>query len=781
MRRVRITALCVLGVLALVAGRAASALAITSGPVAWGSNSSGQLGDGSTEASDVPVAVKGLEAPTAVAAGESHSLAVLSNSQVMAWGDNSEGQLGNPNFHEDHDLPVAVYLGGVTAVSSGGEFSLALGAGTVAAWGDNNVGQLGSHPEYGLDSEPQQVSGLSEVVAISAGERHSLALLSNGTVVAWGGNEAGQLGDGTTEESAVPVAVSGLSGVVAVAAGQEFSLALLADGTAMAWGDNRFGQLGDGNRSNSTVPVAVSELSGFKAISAGASHGLGLLDNGTVMAWGHNNEGQLGDGTTASSDVPVPVGELAGVTAISAGGDDSLALLSDSTVAAWGGNLGNGSSASSDLPVPVSGLSGITAISAGDGYSLAFAPPAPAVTDVSPNEGSESGGTSVTITGTTLTEATAVMFGSSPAASFSVNSASSITAVSPPGTGFVDVTVTTPRGTSPITSADQFRYGEPLPTVTDLTPHSGVPAGGTSVSITGTSLEGATAVMFGSSPAASFTVNSASSITAVSPAGTHVVDVTVTTPKGTGAISPGDSYSYELGPPEFGRCLKVAKGTGRYKAAVCTTTAAAGSYEWTTEIVRRRFTTQAKNVQLKTATGGAGTRSGSLVCRSESGSGEYSGTKEVINVQMTLTGCQRSDKAVCSSESEASGEITTNVAEGVLGITRTTVVDGKESRKVGLDLFPLGKVGALIGPIICVGTPIEAQGSVIGGVTADKMALSTRLVFVAASGHQKPEQFEAEPRNTLEGVLFGLKPLAMGLKMSVTQANEEAVEINAFA
>ena len=95
-----------------------------------------------------------------------------------------------------------------------------------------------------------------------------------------------------------------------------------------------------------------------------------------------------------------------------------------------------------------------------------------------------SGGTTVTISGTGLAEATAVDFGTSAASSFTVNSPTSITAVSPAdSTGTVDITVTTPSGTAPVSRRDQFKYSRP--TVTELAPDTGSVAGGTDVSVSG--------------------------------------------------------------------------------------------------------------------------------------------------------------------------------------------------------------------------------------------------------------------------------------------------------
>jgi type II secretory pathway pseudopilin PulG len=163
-------------------------------------------------------------------------------------------------------------------------------------------------------------------------------------------------------------------------------------------------------------------------------------------------------------------------------------------------------------------------------------------TSISPNQGPAAGGTTVTITGNGFTGATSVAFGSVAATSFSVLNNTTITAVSPAGTGSVDVTVTTGAGTSPTNPFDQFTYA---PTVTAIAPTTGGAVGGTTVTITGTGFLGATGVQFGTTAASSYSVVSASSITAVSPAGSSgTVDVTVTTAAGTSTTGSADKFTY---------------------------------------------------------------------------------------------------------------------------------------------------------------------------------------------------------------------------------------------
>ncbi len=192
-----------------------------------GYNSYGQLGNGTTTNSSVPVQVSNLTAVVAVAGGEEHSLALDSNGSVWAWGVNNYGQLGN----------------GTTTDSS----------------------------------VPVQVSNLTAVVAVAGGGAHSLALDSNDSVWAWGDNSSGQLGNGTTTNSSVPVRVSNLKGVVAVAGGGAHSLALDSNGSVWAWGYNRWGQLGNGTTTDSSVPVQVSNLTAVVTVAGGGAHSLAVV------------------------------------------------------------------------------------------------------------------------------------------------------------------------------------------------------------------------------------------------------------------------------------------------------------------------------------------------------------------------------------------------------------------------------------------------------------------------------------------------------------------------
>jgi hypothetical protein len=200
-----------------------------------------------------------------------------------------------------------------------------------------------------------------------------------------------------------------------------------------------------------------------------------------------------------------------------------------------------------------------------DPYSSVTYPSAvaPQVVQVSPAGVTALGtGTQVTIDGNYFSAFSAgqvptVDFGSTPATNVHVNWDGQLTADAPPDplggqADTVTVTVTTPAGTSDATvgsGTDAFTYSaDPAPSVTSVSPAVGSQEGGTQVTIAGTNLAWATGVAFGSTPAAAFTVNSATSITATAPATTALgpVDVVVTTYGGASGRSSGDIFDYKL-------------------------------------------------------------------------------------------------------------------------------------------------------------------------------------------------------------------------------------------
>jgi uncharacterized repeat protein (TIGR01451 family) len=377
-------------IIAIAAGQSHSLAITTGGGVwAWGQNSNGQIGDGTTVNKPVPTAITltscAAGAATAIAGGNLHTLAVVGGA-VCAWGTNLNGELGDGTTTQ-RNSPVATstLTSGITAVSAGNVFSLALKSdNTVWAWGGNAFGQLGD-TTLTQRMTPVQASGVTGAVEVAAGSNFSVAHTSGDSLLTWGSEGQGQLGDGISDIRPVPIPIAGLSGVTQASAGNGHTLALLTGGTVMGLGNNSSGQLGNNSTTRALTPVTVSGLSNITAVSAGNAHSLALRNDGTVWAWGFNSNGQLGNNTTTQEQVPVQVvgvgnvGFLSSIAAISASGSNnhSLAVSNTGVVYAWGlnnnGQLGDGTTTQRLAPVVVSGLSGIfTAVSAGNNHSLAL-------------------------------------------------------------------------------------------------------------------------------------------------------------------------------------------------------------------------------------------------------------------------------------------------------------------------------------------------------------------------------------------------------------------------
>jgi hypothetical protein len=195
---------------------------------------------------------------------------------------------------------------------------------------------------------------------------------------------------------------------------------------------------------------------------------------------------------------------------------------------------------------------------------------APVVTSVSPNTWTP--GNPVVISGSHFNNYSRILFGGTPPGGIIGASDTQLSVWAPPHPGgTVDVTVTTPGGTSAATPADQFTYPTTQPTVTSVSPTSGSTGGGVTVAIRGTGLLGTSGVSFGGVPASSFTLGSDSYLEAIAPAGTvGTVHVTVTSGSNTSTTGAADQFTYvsvsitsmnpSTGPP--GGALVSFTGTG---------------------------------------------------------------------------------------------------------------------------------------------------------------------------------------------------------------------------
>lgn len=334
---------------------------------AWGLNTDTRLGDGTTASARLSPAtvIGGITNWSAVAAGNYHSTGVTSSGIAYAWGRNTNGQLGDGTT-STRSSPVTV-IGGITnwsQVSAGSLHTLGITATGIAyAWGSSgSFGNLGDGTTSARSSPVTVVGGITNWSQVSAGNDHSLGRTASGIVYGWGRNLEGQVGDNTTTGRASPVTVvGGITNWSQVAAGSFQSLGRTAGGLIYGWGRNPFGELGDNTTSSRSSPVTVvGGITNWSQVSSGLFHGMAITSASIAYAWGRNNYGQLGDNTPTGRSSPVTVvGGITNWSSIFGGSNHSLGIAGSGIAYAWGrgqfGQLGTNNTSSRSSPVTVAG------------------------------------------------------------------------------------------------------------------------------------------------------------------------------------------------------------------------------------------------------------------------------------------------------------------------------------------------------------------------------------------------------------------------------------------
>ncbi|MFN4882014.1 MAG: PKD domain-containing protein [Bacteroidota bacterium] len=297
-----------------------------------------------------------------IAAGTNFCLALDSAGFIWAWGKNNFGQLGQGNTN-DTNLPVKVksptgnqILNNIVAIAAGDQFAMALdNTGEVYVWGSHLYGQLGEVFQGLVSNLPVLQDIGAAIQDIKSGGNAALITTSDNELVLWGSNIVGQMGNGLVS-TYVPLlnyvlhqnANTHLSNIKQLDVGFERQVALLSNGTVWAWGDNAF-NVASNDYSQSCLPMQVydstgaSFLTNIKQIATGNLHNLALTNNGFVYGWGSTNNYVLANPTGSYYHRAVPIRNLDGtivqnVRAVAAGANASVFLHNDSTVS-WCGRL----------------------------------------------------------------------------------------------------------------------------------------------------------------------------------------------------------------------------------------------------------------------------------------------------------------------------------------------------------------------------------------------------------------------------------------------------------
>lgn len=366
-----------------VAGFVCKALVLGTAAFSWGFNGDGQLGNGSTVSSNVPVAVSSalVSAWTLVSAGQYHMCGITSDAKGYCWGRNSAGQLGTGSS-EGSDVPVQIHSdvgANWTQLSAGYDHTCGIDSyGVGYCWGDNNYGQLGDGTAVNSIVPVTIKTDIpTQWKLLSSGGFHTCGVTSDGKGFCWGDGGSGQLGTGAFANSLTPVAIS--TALVSVwkdlSAGRDHTCGVAEDDKGFCWGSNRDGQLGDGglNR-DSSVPLQIDtdEADVFwRLISAGGLHTCGINLSNRGFCWGYGVAGQLGSGSLNDTDAPTPIstGSVAQWNMIDAGFVHTCGISTEGKGYCWGdntfGELGDATNTLADVPVMIKAVSFWSFLTAG--------------------------------------------------------------------------------------------------------------------------------------------------------------------------------------------------------------------------------------------------------------------------------------------------------------------------------------------------------------------------------------------------------------------------------
>ncbi len=346
-------------------GQHSCALIKTGTVMCWGRGADGQLGDGATDQRTGAVVAKmadssALTGVTNLAAGGFHTCVTTKSGQAYCWGTNTYGQLGDGTTDQRLGATLAELLNGdpllnVTAIVAGYNHTCTLNkTGSVLCWGDNQYGQLGDGTTDQREGAVLSGGGvLPTITAIASGSFHTCALASTKQVYCWGANSVGQLGNGTDSLSMTPVLVTTapgvtLTNVTAISAGEAHTCALTSTKMVYCWGDNYNGQVGINEIENQVYRATLAEqdnetaLTNITAIGAGGDHTCAVSSLATYC-WGKNANGQLGDKTLLDRDGAIMVKQLSdsnlvGVSKIRLNYQHTCAITKTGQIYCWGLN-----------------------------------------------------------------------------------------------------------------------------------------------------------------------------------------------------------------------------------------------------------------------------------------------------------------------------------------------------------------------------------------------------------------------------------------------------------
>lgn len=326
----------------------------------WGTNSLGQLADGTLTAklSPTPI-VGGYSDWVSMDAGATHACAIRENGEMYCWGSNNRGQVGDGTTNNQSAPTLVSGAGPWLSVSSGSEFSCAIRDDhTLWCWGLNSSRQLGNGLTTNSSVPVQEKSMAADWAQVTAGNAFACAVKMDGTRSCWGTNSLGQGGDGTTASIVEPKLIGMENDWASLDAGDFAVCGLRTTGALSCFGDGSMGQTGTlGDESPKLSVVIAGSDTDWLKVSMGLRFGCGLRAGGTLYCWGSASRGATGFGYTSDRNDPSPVGAEKDWAFLDVQMDNGCAIRKNGDLYCWGrnayGNLGDGTSITRALPVQI--------------------------------------------------------------------------------------------------------------------------------------------------------------------------------------------------------------------------------------------------------------------------------------------------------------------------------------------------------------------------------------------------------------------------------------------
>jgi hypothetical protein len=308
----------------------------------WGSNSHGQIGNGTVTDVATPVEILPSTKFRSVASEDGSTFAIDSTGQLWAWGNNNSGQLGLGGTTDWHTPQlVNATLWQTVATSDGSTFAID-SLGQVWGWGDNTGGRLATASSATTVTSPSLLGTTGSFTDVVTASGSTYALRMSGKILAWGSNTSGQLGLGTTAPTVVsPTEVPGGTLYDAISAGGGNVAAIDSAGGLWSWG--AAGRVGNASASAALSPVHIDTALTFVEAAVGQDADYALSSSGHLLVWGKNANGVFGNGTTSDALTPVAVLPSIQFSAVYANPTGIASAAIDSDGGQWSfGHAGSG-------------------------------------------------------------------------------------------------------------------------------------------------------------------------------------------------------------------------------------------------------------------------------------------------------------------------------------------------------------------------------------------------------------------------------------------------------